>query len=50
MWYSPVGFLVTLTLSLLTVPLAAEAQRRGHIPLVGVLEPNPAPTGCFAAF
>ena len=26
MWYSAVGFLVTLTLSLLTAPLLAEAQ------------------------
>ena len=32
MWYSAVGSLVTLTLGLLTAPLATEAQRRkvGH--------------------
>jgi putative tryptophan/tyrosine transport system substrate-binding protein len=38
MWYSAVGFLVTLTLSLLTVPLAAEAQPAGKVYLIGMLE------------
>jgi ABC-type uncharacterized transport system substrate-binding protein len=40
MWYSAVGFLVTLTLSLLAAPLTARAQPRGKIPLIGVLEPG----------
>src|SRR5262249_23397891 len=40
MWYSAVGFLVILTLSLLAVPLAAMAQSREKIPRVGVLEPG----------
>jgi len=33
MWQRIVGFLVTLTLSLLTVPLAINAQPRGKIPI-----------------
>ncbi len=37
MWYSAVGFLVTLTLSLLTVPLAAVAQPLAKVPRIGVL-------------
>jgi putative ABC transport system substrate-binding protein len=44
--------MVTLTLSLLVAPLAAEAQGRGEIPLVGVLEPTSL-TGrrrCLASF
>jgi putative ABC transport system substrate-binding protein len=48
-----VGFIVLLVLGLLMALPRAEAQRRGHIPLVGVLEPNPSTpvgTGCFAAF
>ena len=52
MWYSAVGCLVTLTLSLLTAPLAINAQPRGKIPRVAVLEPTsqerPAP--CLFAF
>jgi putative ABC transport system substrate-binding protein len=46
MWYSAVGFLVTLTLSLLTVPLAAEAQPLAKGPRIGVLSPGfpPAPS------
>jgi len=46
------AFLVTLALGLLLVPLAAEAQQQGKIPLVGVLEPS-SPTGprrCWASF
>jgi len=31
MWYSAVGFLVTLTLSLLAAPLAAGAQPAGKV-------------------
>jgi len=42
--------IITLALGLLVAWPTAEAQRRGHIPLVGVLEPNPPPSGCFAAF
>ena len=37
MWYSAVGFLVTLTLSLLTAPLATDAQQPGKLPLIGHL-------------
>ena len=37
MWYSAVGLMVTLTLSLLAAPLTAEAQPRRKIPLVGML-------------
>jgi putative ABC transport system substrate-binding protein len=40
MWYSTVGFLVLLTLSLLAAPLAATAQAQEKIPQVGVLEPG----------
>src|SRR6266571_5798177 len=43
MWYSAVGLMVTLTLSLLAAPLAAEAQPRRKIPLVGMLEPTSSP-------
>ena len=39
MWYSAVGFIVTLTLSMLAAPLAAEAQRAANIPRIGVLVP-----------
>jgi putative tryptophan/tyrosine transport system substrate-binding protein len=35
-----IEFLVILTLSCLVAPLAAEAQGRGKIPLVGVLDPS----------
>ena len=37
MWYSAIGCIVTLILSLLAAPLAAEAQPAGKIPRVGVL-------------
>jgi putative ABC transport system substrate-binding protein len=37
MWYSAVGCLVTLTLSLLAAPLAAEAQPPAKVPRIGVL-------------
>lgn len=52
MWYSAVGFLVTLTLSLLAAPLVTTAQPRGKIPRVGVLEPTPQqyPAPCIFAF
>jgi putative ABC transport system substrate-binding protein len=52
MWYSAVGCLVTLTLSLLAVPLATTAQPRGKPPRIGVLEPGPQarPAPCLFAF
>jgi putative tryptophan/tyrosine transport system substrate-binding protein len=37
MWYSAVGFIVTLLLSLLAVPLAAEAQPPAKVPRIGYL-------------
>jgi putative ABC transport system substrate-binding protein len=40
MWYSAVGYLVTLILSLLTVSLAAEAQPPGKIYRIGYLAPG----------
>src|SRR5215510_3127210 len=52
MWHSAVGVIVTLVLSLLAAPLAINAQPRGKIPRVAVLEPTsqerPAP--CLFAF
>jgi hypothetical protein len=39
-WYSAIGGIVTLILSLLTAPLAAEAQVREKTPRVGMLEPG----------
>src|SRR6266516_6702791 len=52
MWHRIVGCIVTLTLRLLTAPLATTAQPRGKIPRVAVLEPTsqerPAP--CIFAF
>ena len=36
MWYSVVGSIVTLTLSLLMAPLAADTQPAGSIPRIGV--------------
>jgi putative tryptophan/tyrosine transport system substrate-binding protein len=42
--------IITLALGLLVALPTAEAQRRGNIPPVGVLEPNPSTTRCFAAF
>src|SRR5712691_11546019 len=40
MWCSTVGFIVTLTLSIVTASRTAAAQQAGHIPLVGVLRPG----------
>jgi putative ABC transport system substrate-binding protein len=37
MWHSIVGCIVTLTLSLLTVPHAADAQQPGKVPRIGFL-------------
>jgi ABC-type uncharacterized transport system substrate-binding protein len=52
MWYSTVGCLVTLTLSLLAAPRATTAQLRGKTPRIGVLEPGPQqrPAPCIFAF
>ena len=52
MWYSAVGCIVTLALSLLAAPLATTAQPLGKIPRVGVLEPSPQqrPAPCIFAF
>ena len=52
MWYSAVGCIVTLTLSLLVAPLATTAQPRGKIPRVAVLEPTSQehPVPCLFAF
>jgi putative tryptophan/tyrosine transport system substrate-binding protein len=52
MRYSTVGCLVTLTLSLLTAPLASTAQPREKIPRVAVLEPasQERPTPCLFPF
>src|SRR6266581_3733594 len=43
MWYSAVGCLVTLTLSLLTTPLAAEAQPAAKVWRIGYLTPVEVP-------
>ena len=39
MWYSVIGCIVTLTLSLLAAPLATEAQPAGKVPRIGVMAP-----------
>jgi len=39
MWYSAVGCIVTLTLSLLAAPLTVMAQPRSTIPRIGILTP-----------
>jgi len=41
MWYSAIGGIVTLTLSLLATPLAAHAQQAGRVPRVGILPGGP---------
>ena len=40
MWYSAVGFVVTLTLSLLVAPLAAKAQPATKVYRIGNLSPG----------
>jgi len=40
MWYSAVGCIVTLILSLLVAPLAAVAQQAKHVPRIGILAPT----------
>jgi ABC-type uncharacterized transport system substrate-binding protein len=37
MWYGAIGYIVTLTLSLFVVPLAAEAQLPAKVPRIGIL-------------
>ena len=53
MWFSAVGFIVTLTLSLLVAPLAAEAQRRrkctGSVLHPGLPSLSPIPLGGISA-
>jgi putative tryptophan/tyrosine transport system substrate-binding protein len=44
MWCSTVGCIITLTLSLLAAPLAAEAQQAGKVPRLGVLVPAEPPS------
>jgi hypothetical protein len=45
MWYSAIGFLVLLTLSLLAAPRAADAQPLAKVHRIGVLVPeSPAAT------
>ena len=44
MWYSTVGCIVTLILSLLAVPYAADAQQRGKVYRIGYLRLGPAPS------
>ena len=43
MWYSAIGCLVTLILSLLAAPLAAQAQPAEKMPRLGVLVPGVPP-------
>ena len=43
MWYSAVGCIITLTLSLLVAPRAAEAQPRGTVPRIGYVGDTPGP-------
>jgi putative ABC transport system substrate-binding protein len=54
MWCNAIGCIVTLLLSLLTVPLAAEAQPVAKIPRIGVLSagfpPGSADPAAFEAF
>jgi len=40
MWYSTVGCIVTLTLSLLAAPLTAEAQEATNVHRIGRLSPG----------
>ena len=39
MWCSAIGCIVTLTLSLLAVPLASDAQQAGKVTRIGYLSP-----------
>ena len=44
MWYSAIGGIVTLILSLLVAPRVADAQQRGKVHRIGVLNMGPAPS------
>jgi putative ABC transport system substrate-binding protein len=44
MWYSAVGYLVTLVLSMLIAPLLVVAQPAGKVPSIGLLHPSAATT------
>jgi putative ABC transport system substrate-binding protein len=50
MWGSAIGCIVTLTLSMLAVPLAADAQPAGKMPRLGVLTPGIPPQPWLEAF
>jgi ABC-type uncharacterized transport system substrate-binding protein len=50
MWYSAVGSIVTLVLSLLTTPYGAEAQQTGKVYRIGVLSFGSSPPGPLEAF
>ena len=47
MWYRAVGFIATLTLSMLVVPLAAVGQQAGKIPRIGWLSARPSASDPF---
>ena len=49
MWYSAVGFIVTLLVSLLAVPLAAAAQPPGKVYRIGYLATTPPPAHLWDA-
>src|SRR6266568_3703077 len=49
MWYSAVGTIVTLLLSLLAVPLAAAAQPPDKVYRIGYLDTTPAPAPLWEA-
>ena len=50
MWCSAVGFIVTLTLSLLVAPLTVTAQPRRTVPRIGILIPGTASNPLWEAF
>jgi ABC-type uncharacterized transport system substrate-binding protein len=50
MWYSAVGSIITLLLSLLTVPPIATAQSQGKVYRIGFLGTNPLPAAWWDAF
>jgi hypothetical protein len=50
MWYSAVGSIVTLVLSLLTTPYGAEAPQTGKVYRIGVLSFGSSPPGPLEAF
>jgi putative tryptophan/tyrosine transport system substrate-binding protein len=50
MWYSTVGCLTMLILSLLVAPLATQAQRPGKLPRIGYLHPGAASSPLIEAF